>query len=46
MEDEEGAPIAKANPGMQVVLKTNPALPEAVVNGILRRQKRSSSEQT
>ena len=40
MEDQTGASIHKANPGNLVVMKTDPQLPEGVVHGILRRQKR------
>ncbi len=42
MEDQEGNPVDKANPGNVVILKTQPPLPEGVVHGILRRQKRPS----
>ncbi len=41
MQDEAGNSIVKANPGNLVILKTEPQLPEAVVHGILRRQKKT-----
>ncbi|MCP4341755.1 MAG: U32 family peptidase [Desulfobulbaceae bacterium] len=40
MKNEAGITVDKANPGNLVVMETEPELPEGVVHGILRRQKR------
>jgi hypothetical protein len=40
MEDEEGSPITKANPGNLLVMQTDPPLSDGLEYGILRRQKR------
>ena len=39
MHDEEGKALDKANPGNMVLLTTEPKLPGALVNTILRREK-------
>ncbi len=46
MQDEAGNSILKANPGNLVILKTEPPLPDAVIHGILRRQKGASERKT
>jgi len=41
MTDEDGKEKSKASPGNRVILRTEPGLGLAVVNGILRRRKRA-----
>lgn len=40
MRDEEGKPVAKANPGNRLRLTTEPTLADAEIHGILRRRKK------
>ena len=46
MKNELGTTLAKANPGNLVFMKTEPQLPEGVVHGILRRQKKLSRKES
>ena len=46
MKNEAGITLAKANPGNQIFMKTEPQLPEGVVHGILRRQKKLSRKES
>ena len=39
MQGEDGEPVIKANPGSRIFLTTEPPLRQAMISGILRRQK-------
>ncbi len=44
MHNEEGRPVAKANPGNRIRLTTDPVLASGETHGILRRKKNSAEE--